>query len=123
MESQVLSPQVRKPTAPPEPAAPTVRTVLVHLAQEQPVVRLRPLAPHLTRQESLPEAAAPTPVETWESLVADPRGSRTPAQRVDERLLALLPPGRPESCHHAAGGAQGRRRTPEGVSPATRRPH
>lgn len=48
-----------------------------------------------------------TPVPTWpepeETLVADARGRVTPAQRVDQRLLALLGDGHPGLFLQASG--------------------
>jgi len=56
--------------------------------------------------------AAAIRLEPEEVLVADPRGDLTPAQQVDNKLLALLPAGGPGLFIHAAGRLHDIRRIP-----------
>jgi hypothetical protein len=56
--------------------------------------------------------AAASPTQPAEILVADPRGGRTPAQMVDQRVLAMLHGGHPGLFLQAAGSPQDIRRIP-----------
>jgi hypothetical protein len=61
-------------------------------------------------QQPVPEETATTAAEPDESLVADPRASLSPAQIVDQRLLALLGSGNPGLYVQASGRPEGVRR-------------
>src|SRR5262245_11997966 len=69
-------------------------------------------ARHPAHQQLLPAEAAATLMEPEEVLVADPRGGLTPAQMVEQKLLALLGTGHPGLFLQAAGGRQDLRRVP-----------
>ena len=76
----------------------------------------------LTRREPCEPAGPPRPPSRRpdEVLVLDPRGRLTPAQMVDQKLLALLRAGNPGLYAQAAGGRHDLRRTrvgPEGAHP------
>jgi hypothetical protein len=60
----------------------------------------------------LPQAAAIVLAESDEVLVADPRGGLTPAQMVDQMLVARLHTGHPGLVLQAAGRPQDVRRLP-----------
>ena len=64
--------------------------------------------------------AAPPVRGSDEVLVIDPRGTLTPAQMVERKLLALLRTGNPGLYAQAAGGRHDLRRTrvgPDGAHP------
>lgn len=67
---------------------------------------------HTRPQRPSPEVAATTLAEPDETLVADPRGSWTPSQMVDQKLLALSRIGNPGLFLQAAGRPQDIRRLP-----------
>jgi hypothetical protein len=62
------------------------------------------LAHHFVYQHRVPAETITTVVESEEVLIADPRGSLTPAQMVDRKLLALL--GSCSRSLYAGGGAR-----------------
>jgi hypothetical protein len=57
------------------------------------------LAHHLVHQQLVTAKAITTSLVSDEVLIADPRGALTPAQMVDQKLLALLG-SCPRSLHH-----------------------
>ena len=71
---------------------------------------------------SLVTSAVTIPEEPEESLIADRRGSRTPAQMVEQKLLALLrtsgPEFSPRTTTRPADGLDMDQRSPADVVPA-----
>src|SRR5689334_2800293 len=101
----------RKPARLPRPPRPDAGTALVLLTAEEaagcscPPPGLPALRPPVTGE------AAPPLRRPDEELVIDPRGRLTPAQLVEQKLLALLRTGHPGLYAQAVGGRQDMRRT------------
>jgi hypothetical protein len=94
----------------PEPAGRSIGIAPVPFRRLGAGRRLFLSAHYLVHQEAVTEETATTLVECEEVLVVDPRGMLTPAQMVDQKLLALL--GSCSRSLHPAGG-KARRGTEE----------
>jgi hypothetical protein len=113
MASQILKRrELREQAEPPEPAGLNSGIALVPLPQEDAARCSCPSAYLPAHQQLFTEVAATTLAEPEESLVADPRGGLTPAQMVEQKVLALLQTGHPGLFIQAAGRRQDIRRIP-----------
>jgi hypothetical protein len=110
--SQILDRwEPRKPARPPEPPGPETELALVLLS---PVEEARCTAPSPDRpvqRSAVTEEATLPLLRPDEVLVVDPRGRLTPAQAVEQKLLALLRTGNPGLYAQAVGGRPDIRRT------------
>ena len=97
----------------PERAELDIGIALVPLPQEDTARCSRPSIRHFVHQQLIPLETAATLVESEEVLVADPRGGLTPAQMVEQKLLALLGGGSPGLFIQAAVRPDDIRRIPE----------
>jgi hypothetical protein len=84
------SDQAKPGRVPPRPAGRGIAIAPVPFPQGGAGRCSFPSAPYLVRQQRSTEETATSLVECDEVLVADPRGMLTPAQMVDQKLLALL---------------------------------
>jgi hypothetical protein len=106
-----MASSLKKHRGPREPAGPAVGVASVRTLQEDGPGTLCPVPPDAGLL-LLPEGASPIVAEPDEVLVADPRGSLTPAQRVEQLLVARLHTGHPGLMLQAACRPQDIRRLP-----------
>src|SRR5262249_43498442 len=93
------------------PAGLDVRIVLAPVPTDEGSLCWYLFPPHPEAPPVVPEAEMLL-AEPDETLVADPRGGLTPAQQVDQRVLAVLRTGHSERFSQAAGRPQDVRRIP-----------
>jgi hypothetical protein len=112
--------------SPPEGRLTRKQVRMASLILKRPQSREQPAQPW--RPDRAGPGSGVAPVTSWvepeETLVVDARGGVTPAQRVDQRLLALLgaatraSASRRGACPEGCGGRSGSSTGPAGTSPA-----
>jgi hypothetical protein len=104
MASQIFNPrEPPKPAQPPTALQPGTGTALVLLSTEEAGGCSCPPPGRPVHRAPVTGAAAPPMRRSDEELVIDPRGRLTPAQLVEQKLLALLRTGSPGLYAQAAG--------------------
>jgi hypothetical protein len=107
-----------KPARPPAPPRPEIGTSLVPLAPGEVAGVSGPSPDRPVHRWLVTEEAASPLRRPDEELVVDPRGRLTPAQMVEQKLLALLRTGNPGLYAQAVGDRPDIRRTHGGTEDA-----